>query len=82
MECIEEPFICSFDGCKKICKSKGGLKIHSRVHMPSLLNKKVQTFDINKLKVIIKGAEATCVKIATEMKKRSRLKEMSDFNVL
>ena len=50
--------------------------------MPSLLNKKVQTFDINKLKVIIKGAEATCVKIATEMKKRSRLKEMSDFNVL
>ena len=30
----------------------------------------------------IKGAEATCVKIATEMKKCSRLKEMSNFNVL
>ena len=27
-------------------------------------------------------AEATCVKIATEMKKCSRLKEMSNFNVL
>ena len=30
----------------------------------------------------IKGAEATCVKIATEKKKCSRLKEMSNFNVL
>ena len=30
----------------------------------------------------LKGAEATCVKIATEMKKCSRLKEMSNFNVL
>ena len=29
-----------------------------------------------------KDAEATCVKIATEMKKCSRLKEMSNFNVL
>ena len=29
-----------------------------------------------------KGAEATCVKIATKMKKSSRLKEMSNFNVL
>ena len=29
----------------------------------------------------IKGAEATCVKIATEMNKCSRLKEMSNFNV-
>ena len=29
-----------------------------------------------------KGAEATYVKIATEMKKCSRLKEMSNFNVL
>ena len=39
---------------KKVCKSKGGLIIHLRVHMPSLLNIKVQAFDINKLKVIIK----------------------------
>ena len=31
---------------------------------------------------LIKGAEATCVKIAIEMKKCSRLKEMSNFNVL
>ena len=30
----------------------------------------------------LKGAEATCVKIATEMKKCSRLKEKSTFNVL
>ena len=30
----------------------------------------------------LKGAEATCVKIATEMKKCSRLKEMANFNVL
>ena len=30
----------------------------------------------------IKGAEATCVKIATDMKKCCRLKEMSNFNVL
>ena len=30
----------------------------------------------------LKGAEATCVKIATEIKKCSRLKEMSNFNVL
>ena len=30
----------------------------------------------------IKDAEATCVKIATEMKKCSRLKEMSNLNVL
>ena len=29
-----------------------------------------------------KGAEATCVKITTEMKKCSRLKEMSNFNVI
>ena len=31
---------------------------------------------------LFKGAEATCVKIATEMKKCSKLKEMSNFNVL
>ena len=31
---------------------------------------------------LLKGAEATCVKIATEMKKFSRLKEMSNFNIL
>ena len=31
---------------------------------------------------VIEGAEATCVKIATEIKKSSRLKEMSNFNVL
>ena len=30
----------------------------------------------------LKGAEATCVKIATEMKKCSRLEEMANFNVL
>ena len=30
----------------------------------------------------LKGAETTCVKIATEMKKCSRLKEMANFNVL
>ena len=41
---------------KRFCKSKGGLKIHSRDHMPSLLNIKVQEFDINKLKVIIKDS--------------------------
>ena len=35
---------------------KGGLKTHSRVHTPSLLNIKVQEFDINKLKVIIKDS--------------------------
>ena len=29
-----------------------------------------------------KGTEATCAKIATGMKKYSRLKEMSSFNVL
>ena len=29
-----------------------------------------------------KDTEATCVKIATEMKKCSKLKEMSSFNVL
>ena len=29
----------------------------------------------------VKGAEATFVKIAAEMKKCSRLKEMSNFNV-
>ena len=32
--------------------------------------------------VNIKGAEEICVKIATEMKKCSRLKGMSHFNVL
>ena len=31
---------------------------------------------------MIKDAKATCVKIATEMKKFSRLREMSNFNVL
>ena len=30
----------------------------------------------------IKGAEATCVEIATEMKKCLRLKDMLNFNVL
>ena len=30
----------------------------------------------------VKGAEATCMKIATEAKKCSKLKEMSSFNVL
>ena len=33
-------------------------------------------------RIEVKGAEAACVKIATEMKKYSRLKEMSNFNVL
>ena len=32
--------------------------------------------------ITFKGAEATCVKIATETKKSSRLKEMFNFNVL
>ena len=31
---------------------------------------------------VVGGAEATCVKIATEIRKSSRLKEMSNFNVL
>ena len=31
---------------------------------------------------MIKDTKATCVKIATEMKKCSRLREMSNFNVL
>ena len=31
---------------------------------------------------LLKDAEATCLKIAIEMKKCSRLKEMSNFNVL
>ena len=31
---------------------------------------------------VLKDDEATCVKIATEMKKCSRLKEMSNFNIL
>ena len=56
LEYTQESFIYSFDGCKKVCKSKCGLKIHSRVHMPSLLNIKVQIFDINKLNVIIKDS--------------------------
>ena len=30
----------------------------------------------------IKGAEATCVRIATEMKKCFRLKDMLNFNIL
>ena len=34
------------------------------------------------LAFLLKGAEATCAKIATEMKKCFRLKEMSNFNVL
>ena len=32
--------------------------------------------------ISFKGAEATCVKFATEMKKYSTLKEMSNFNAL
>ena len=52
LEYTKESFICSFDGCKKVCKSKCGLKIHSRLYMPSLLNIKV----INKLNVIIKDS--------------------------
>ena len=56
MEYTGEPFICSFDGCKKVCKSKCGLKIHSRVYMPSLLNIKVEEFDIDELKVIVKDS--------------------------
>ena len=56
MEYTGEPFICSFDGCKKVYKSKCGLKIHSRVYMPSLLNIKVEEFDIDELKVIVKDS--------------------------
>ena len=54
MEYTRKSFICSFDGCNKVCKSKGWLKIHSSVHIQSLLNIGVQLFDSNKLKVIIK----------------------------
>ena len=36
----------------------------------------------NNMSFLIKGAEATCVKIGNEMKKSSRLKEMSNFNIL
>ena len=31
---------------------------------------------------VIKGAEATCVEIATEMKKCFRLRDMLNFNIL
>ena len=31
---------------------------------------------------VIKGAEATCVEIATEMKKCLRLRDMLNFNIL
>ena len=37
---------------------------------------------IKNLSKIVKGAEATCMKIATETKKCSRLKKMSNFTVL
>ena len=40
------------------------------------------TLFFNSTSVLLKGAEATCVKISTEMKKCSRLKEMSNFDVL
>ena len=49
------------------------------------LTKKIceaNTFDVFSRKVSFpfKGTESTSVKIATEMKKYSRLKEMSNFN--
>ena len=46
-------------------------------------NLKILTRALESLKDFhFKDAEATRVKIATEMKKCSRLKEMSNFNVL
>ena len=73
MEYTGESFICNFDGCKKVCKSKGGLKIHSRVHMSSLSNIKVQEFDINKLKVIIKDI---LIKLSMDSRYSNKVKDV------
>ena len=58
---------------------------NDQIHFKNLAEKMLQDFEslceyFGSL--CTKDAEATCVKIATEMKKCSRLKEMSNFNVL
>ena len=76
---------------KKLCIYNAKIKnIEGKIHITNLATNTVLNSKINEVKgeipsitnLAITITEATCVKIATDTKKCSRLKDMSNFNVL
>ena len=63
------PFTISLDTCNGSCNVFDN--VSTKICVPS------KTKDVT-----VKGAKATCVEIASEMKKCSRLKDMLNFNIL
>ena len=67
-----------------VTHKKHNLYIHTQ-NTTKFGNKKLRSFGTNMWNTLpeyIKDTEATCVQIATEMRSCSRLKEMSNVNVL